>query len=56
MHKNKTLICVPTKTKGVEIARKIDKLGMRASDTCPMFFEDVRVPQRNASAKRAWAS
>ena len=29
------------------IGAKIDKLGMRASDTCPVFFEDVRVPQRN---------
>ena len=28
-------------------APKIDKLGMRASDTCPVFFDNVRVPQRN---------
>ena len=46
-HANKTLVVVPTKTKGVTIGAKIDKLGMRASDTCPIFFEDVRVPQRN---------
>ena len=38
---------VPTKLKGLTIGAKIDKLGMRASDTCPVFFEDVRVPQRN---------
>jgi citronellyl-CoA dehydrogenase len=31
----------------VQIGAKIDKLGMRASDTCPVFFEDVRVPQRH---------
>src|SRR5579859_3861663 len=31
-HKNKSLICLPMKTKGVEIARKLDKLGMRSSD------------------------
>jgi citronellyl-CoA dehydrogenase len=47
VHANKTLVIVPTKTKGVTIGAKIDKLGMRASDTCPIFFEDVRVPQRN---------
>jgi citronellyl-CoA dehydrogenase len=44
---NKTLVIVPTKLKGVTIGAKIDKLGMRASDTCPIYFEDVRVPQRN---------
>jgi citronellyl-CoA dehydrogenase len=47
VHANKTLVVVPTKTKGVEIGPKIDKLGMRASDTCPVFFDNVRVPQRN---------
>ena len=46
VHKNKSLICVPMKTKGVQIARKLDKLGMRSSDTAQIFFEDVRVPQR----------
>ncbi len=47
VHKNKSLICVPMKTKGVEVARKLDKLGMRSSDTAQIFFDDVRVPQRN---------
>ena len=47
VHKNKTLVIIPTKTKGVTVGAKIDKLGMRASDTCPIFFEGVRVPQRN---------
>jgi citronellyl-CoA dehydrogenase len=46
-HKSKSLIVVPLKSKGVIIARKLDKLGMRASDTAQIFFEDVRVPQRN---------
>lgn len=27
-------------------ARKLDKLGMRASDTAEIHFDDVRVPQR----------
>src|SRR5256712_2664368 len=46
VHRNKSLICVPMKTEGVEIARKLDKLGMRSSDTAQIFFDDVRVPQR----------
>jgi citronellyl-CoA dehydrogenase len=47
VHLNKTLIIVPTRTPGVTVGPKIDKLGMRASDTCPVYFEDVRVPQRH---------
>ena len=46
-HRNKSLICVPMKTKGVTVARKLDKLGLRASDTAQIFFEGVRVPKRN---------
>ena len=47
VHANKSLVIVPTKTPGVTIGPKLDKLGMRSSDTCPVYFEDVRVPQRN---------
>ena len=46
-HRNKTLICVPMKTKGVQVARKLDKLGMRSSDTAQLFFDEVKVPVRN---------
>jgi citronellyl-CoA dehydrogenase len=46
-HKNKTLICVPMRTKGVQVAKKLKKMGMWASDTAQIFFDDVRVPQRN---------
>jgi citronellyl-CoA dehydrogenase len=46
-HRNKTLVCVPMKTKGVQVARKLDKLGMRSSDTAQIFFDDVRVPKAN---------
>ena len=45
-HKSKTLICLPMKTKGVNIAKKLRKIGMMASDTAQIFFDDVRVPQR----------
>jgi citronellyl-CoA dehydrogenase len=44
-HRNKSLICVPMKTKGVEIARKLDKMGMHSSDTAQIYFDNVRVPQ-----------
>jgi len=47
VHMNKTLIIVPTRTPGVTIGPKLDKLGMRASDTCPVYLEGVRVPQRH---------
>src|SRR3984893_2394149 len=33
VQQKQSLICVPMQTKGVEIARKLDKLGMRSSDT-----------------------
>ncbi|XP_077446174.1 putative acyl-CoA dehydrogenase 6 [Stigmatopora argus] len=46
-HRNKSLICLPMNLPGVHIARKIDKLGMRSSDTAEVFFEDVRVPCKN---------
>ena len=45
-HKNKSLIVVPMKTKGITIAKKLDKLGMRASDTVQTFFDEVKVPVR----------
>jgi citronellyl-CoA dehydrogenase len=47
VHANKSLIIVPAKTRGVTVGAKLDKLGMRASDTCPVYLEDVRVPQRH---------
>ncbi|MBC7728183.1 MAG: acyl-CoA dehydrogenase family protein [Microbacteriaceae bacterium] len=45
-HKNKSLIIVPMKTPGVSVARKLKKIGMNASDTAQLHFDDVRVPQR----------
>jgi citronellyl-CoA dehydrogenase len=40
-------IIVPTDTPGFEVSRKLDKLGMRASDTGLLTFTDVRVPVSN---------
>ncbi|XP_051872851.1 probable acyl-CoA dehydrogenase 6 [Pristis pectinata] len=46
LHKSKSLICLPMKLPGINVARKLDKLGMRSSDTAEIFFEDVRVPRK----------
>lgn len=40
-------IVVPTDAGGFEISRKLDKLGMRASDTGLITFDEVRVPVSN---------
>ncbi len=37
-------IVVPTDSAGFSVSRTLDKLGMRASDTAELSFQDVRVP------------
>ena len=37
-------IVVPTDVAGFSVSRKLDKLGMRSSDTAELVFDDVRVP------------
>ena len=37
-------IIVPTGTEGFSVSRTLDKLGMRASDTAELSFDEVRVP------------
>jgi citronellyl-CoA dehydrogenase len=46
-HQNKSLIIVPMKTPGISVEKKIHKIGMWASDTGLIHFDNVRVPQRN---------
>ena len=46
VHKNKSLFCVPMKSKGVQVAKRLRKLGNWASDTAQIFFDEVRVPRR----------
>lgn len=46
-HKNKSLVMVPTNTPGVSFSERLNKLGMRSSDTAQVFFDGVRVPQSN---------
>ena len=45
-HKNKSLIIVPMNSPGIT-RQKIRKIGMDSSDTAQLFFDNVRVPQRN---------
>ncbi len=45
-HKNKSLIVVPMDAPGIT-KQKIHKIGMNSSDTAQLFFDNVRVPQRN---------
>jgi len=40
-------IVVPTDAEGFSVSRKLDKLGMRASDTAELSFDDLRVPYEN---------
>lgn len=42
-----SLIVVPTDLPGFEISKKLDKVGMRSSDTAELFFDDLRVPAEN---------
>jgi len=50
-HRNKSLICLPMNTPGIHLNKRIDKMGMRCSDTAQIFFEDVRVPAANIIGK-----
>jgi len=45
-HRNKSLIVVPMDAPGIT-KQKIRKVGMHASDTAQLFFDNVRVPQRH---------
>ncbi len=45
-HKNKSLLMIPANTPGISFSARLDKLGMRSSDTAQIFFDNVRVPQR----------
>jgi len=46
-HKNKSLIVVPRDAAGISLSKPLNKLGMRSSDTAQVFFDNVKVPQRN---------
>jgi len=46
VHQNKSLIIVPANTPGLSVGDRLKKLGMRCSDTAPVYLDNVRVPQR----------
>ncbi|AEH36804.1 acyl-CoA dehydrogenase family protein [Halopiger xanaduensis] len=42
-----TQFLVPKDTAGLEVGKKEDKLGLRASDTTTLVFDDARIPAEN---------
>ena len=46
-HRGISLFVVERDTPGFAVSRKLDKMGMRASDTAELAFADVRVPAGN---------
>lgn len=46
-HKGISAFIVPRKTPGLVVGRTEDKMGLRASDTTDLMFEDCRVPAEN---------
>lgn len=42
-----SLFVVPTDLPGFKISKKLDKLGMRSSDTAELYFDDLRIPAEN---------
>jgi citronellyl-CoA dehydrogenase len=45
-HKGVSLVLFPTKTKGFSVGKKLEKIGMMASDTAELFFDECRIPRR----------
>jgi citronellyl-CoA dehydrogenase len=46
-----SLFIVPTHLPGFSVSRKLDKLGLRSSDTAELFLDNVRVPKENRIGK-----
>jgi alkylation response protein AidB-like acyl-CoA dehydrogenase len=51
-HSRISAFVIDSKSKGVTVAKKEDKLGCRASDTCYVTFEDVYVPATSLLGER----
>jgi citronellyl-CoA dehydrogenase len=45
-YKGITFVLFPTKTKGFSVGKKLHKIGMMASDTAELFFDECRIPKR----------
>ncbi|KAF7669370.1 hypothetical protein LDENG_00199700 [Lucifuga dentata] len=46
-----TCFIVDRETEGLEICKKENKLGLRASSTCPLNFDNMKVPEKNILGK-----
>jgi len=46
-----SLFVVPTDLDGFQVSRKLDKLGVRCSDTAELFFDNLRIPAENLISK-----
>jgi len=46
-HRGISMFLVERSTPGLTVSRKLDKMGMRASDTAELSFQDMRVPAGN---------
>jgi citronellyl-CoA dehydrogenase len=42
-----SLFVVPTDLPGFKVSKKLDKLGMRSSDTAELYFDDMKIPAEN---------
>jgi len=46
-----SLFVVPTNLPGFKVSRKLDKLGLRSSDTAELFFDNLKIPAKNLIGK-----
>lgn len=51
LHKGITAFLIPLPFKGLSLGKNEDKLGIRASPTCSLILEDVRVHKNNILGK-----
>jgi citronellyl-CoA dehydrogenase len=42
-----SLFVVPTNLPGFQVSKKLDKMGMRSSDTAELFFDKMKIPAEN---------
>lgn len=49
-HDGINIFLVGKNTEGLRIGKSADKLGLRATDNCELFFEDAKVPKENKIA------
>lgn len=50
-HHSYGLFIVPTDLPGFTVSKKLDKMGLRSSDTAELFFDNVRIPAVNLIGK-----